>query len=126
MQITATTQVTVTVHDDNGGVGVTTFKVHVDNVEPTLTGTTGLQVNEGSSFTLNGLGVGVTDPGFDNPLNTQDPSNGGQVAETLSAMSINWGDGTATEPLSLAEFQIATIHGTDDRDFPWRVAHVRG
>ncbi len=110
--------VTVTVHDDNGGVGVTTFKVHVDNVEPTLTGTTGLQVNEGSSFTLNGLGVGVTDPGFDNPLNTQDPSNGGQVAETLSAMSINWGDGTATEPLSLAEFQAQPFMGPTTATFP--------
>ncbi|HEX4414191.1 MAG TPA: PKD domain-containing protein, partial [Lacipirellulaceae bacterium] len=110
--------VTVTVHDDNGGVGTTTFKVHVDNVEPTLTGTNGLEVNEGSTFTLNSLGVGVTDPGFDNPLNTQDPSNGGQVAETLSAMSINWGDGTATEALSLAEFQAQPFAGPTTATFP--------
>ena len=108
----------MTVHDDNGGVGTTTFKVHVDNVEPTLTGTSGLAVNEGSTFTLNGLGVGVTDPGFDNPLNTQDPSNGGQVAETLSAMSINWGDGTATQPLSLAEFQAQPFMGPTTATFP--------
>jgi PKD repeat protein len=110
--------VQITVHDDNGGVGTTTFKVHVDNVEPTLTGTTGLNVDEGSAFTLNGLGVGVTDPGFDNPLNTQDPSNGGQVAETLFAMSINWGDGTATEPLSLAEFQAQPFMGPTTATFP--------
>ncbi len=110
--------VMITVHDDNGGMGTAQFKVHVDNVEPTLTGTSNLVVNEGDTFTLNGLGVGVTDPGFDNPLNTLDPSNGGEVAETLFAMSINWGDGTATEPLSLAEFQAQPFMGPTTAMFP--------
>lgn len=110
--------VTITVHDDNGGVGVAMFKVHVDNVEPTLTGTSNLVVNEGQLFTLNGLGVGVTDPGFDNPLNTLDPANGGETAETLSAMTINWGDGTATEPLALAEFQAVPFQGPTTATFP--------
>lgn len=110
--------VTITVHDDNGGVGVAKFTVHVDNVEPTLTGTSNLVVDEGALFTLNGLGVGVTDPGFDNPLNTLDPSNGGETAEMLSAMTINWGDGTVTEPLALAEFQAVQFQGPTTATFP--------
>jgi PKD repeat protein len=110
--------VTVRVHDDNGGVGTVQFKVHVDNVEPTLTGTSNLVVSEGQTFTLNGLGVGLTDPGFDNPLNTLDPSNRGQVAETLSAMSINWGDGNPTEALALAEFQAVPFMGPTTATFP--------
>ncbi|MFO0789411.1 MAG: PKD domain-containing protein [Pirellulales bacterium] len=110
--------VTITVHDDNGGVGIATFKVLVTNVEPTLTGTSNLVVNEGQTFTLNGLGVGVTDPGFDNPLNTLDPSNGGETAETLSAMSIDWGDGTGAQALNLAEFQAVPFAGPTTGTFP--------
>ena len=110
--------VTITIHDDNGGVGVATFKVLVTNVEPTLTGTSNLVVNEGQTFTLNGLGVGVTDPGFDNPLNTLDPSNGGETAETLSAMSIDWGDGTGAQALNLAEFQAVPFAGPTTGTFP--------
>ena len=49
----------------------------VHNVDPTLTGTSGLTVNEGQALTLTGLGVGFTDPGFDNPNNPNpaDPAN---------------------------------------------------
>ena len=65
------------------------FTVHVANVEPTLVGTAGLMVNEGSTFTLDSLKVMVSDPGFDNPANKGNLSNGGQFEETLSAMSIN-------------------------------------
>ena len=116
--------VTIRVHDDNGGVGVATFMVHVDNVEPTLTGTSNLVVDEGDAFTLDGLGVGVTDPGFDNPLNTLDPSNGGQVAETLTAMSINWGDGTGDAGSLARRTPSRAVRWSDDWHFPRRFAHV--
>jgi len=112
--------VIVTVHDDNGGKGTAMFTVHVANVEPTLTGTTGLNVNEGSAFSLNGLGVGVTDPGFNNLANKGNASNGGQFEETLSASTINWGDGTATEtfpPLTLL-VQSSTGPGPTTATFP--------
>jgi PKD repeat protein len=110
--------VTITVHDDNGGIGVVQFVVHVTNVEPELTGITGLAVDEGELFTLNGLGVGLIDPGFDNPLNTNMPPNGGQVAETLSSMTINWGDGTGDQPIALAEFQAVPFMGPTTATFP--------
>ena len=48
----------------------------------------------GRLFTLEDLGIGLTDPGFDNPLNTIDSSNGGEIAETFTASFIDWGDGT--------------------------------
>jgi len=38
------------------------------------------------------FGVHYSDPGFDNPANTLDPSNGGEVAESFT-YDINWGDG---------------------------------
>jgi PKD repeat protein len=95
---TYTVKLTVT-DDDSGVSNIATFHVTVNNVDPTLTGTSNLSVNEGSAFTLTGLGVGLSDPGFDNPLNTLDPSNGGEVAETFPSASftIDWGDGTATD-----------------------------
>ena len=39
-------------------------------------------------------GVMPSDPGFNNPLNTQDPGNGGEMTETFT-FDIDWGDGTA-------------------------------
>jgi PKD repeat protein len=86
--------VQVTIHDDNGGMAIETFVVTVTNVDPMLTGTDGHVVNEGDSVTLTGLGVGLADPGFDNPLNTHDPANGGELTETFEVTKINWGDGS--------------------------------
>jgi hypothetical protein len=37
-----------------------------------------------------------TDPGFDNPANTGDPSNGGETTEEFT-YTINWGDGSPEE-----------------------------
>jgi hypothetical protein len=87
--------VTVTVRDDDGGVAVRTFTVTVNNVAPTLT----LpplgpfeELDEGDSITLPPLGS-FTDPGFNNPANTGDPSNGGETTETFT-YTIDWDDGT--------------------------------
>ena len=110
--------VTVTIHDDDGGTTVQTFTIEVANVVPFLTSTNNLTANEGQAITLNGLGVGLQDPGFDNPLNTLDPANGGDVAETLSALSINWGDGTGDQPLAFAEFQAIPFQGPTTATFP--------
>ncbi|MGD9635353.1 MAG: beta strand repeat-containing protein [Pirellulales bacterium] len=92
-----TYSVTVTIHDDDGGSHVQMFTVTVLNVDPALTGTSGLVLNEGDIFTLTGLGVGLTDPGFDNPLNTLDPANGGETAETFEVTRIDWGDGLSDD-----------------------------
>jgi PKD repeat protein len=86
--------VKVTIHDDDDGSHIQMFTVIVANVDPTLTGTTGHVVDEGAIFTLTGLGVALEDPGFDNPLNTLDPANGGELSETFEVMKINWGDGS--------------------------------
>jgi PKD repeat protein len=91
--------VTITVHDDNGGSHTREFTVTVENVVPSLTNRTGLAVNEGSAFTLTGLNVVMTDPGFDNPLN---PLIGGELQETFAIHSINWGDGTAPDTSSVS------------------------
>ena len=94
--------VTVTVFDDDGGSDSHTFHVIVSNVDPSLTFTDTMpQLKEGQTFTLTQIGVGLTDPGFSNPLNTLDPSNGGEVEESFPAASftINWGDGNPTEQL---------------------------
>jgi PKD repeat protein len=100
--------VTVTVFDDDGGSDFATFTVTVKNVAPSISGDlTNLQVDEGQPFILSDLGgttlnfgLGITDPGFDNPLNTLDPTNGGEVAETFIGMTIDWGDGTAPDVLT--------------------------
>ena len=96
--------VTVRVADDDmsgnftsGVLGIDyvqqTFTVTVNNVNPTLTGTSDRVLNEGDIFTLTSLGVRLSDPGFDNPANVNDPTNGGEVAETFEVVKINWGDG---------------------------------
>ncbi len=78
-----------------------TFIVTVANVTPTLTGTNNIQVNEGQAITLSGLGVGLEDPGFDNPLNPTTPTLGDPFTESFRGYTINWGDGTAADDLSV-------------------------
>ncbi len=92
--------VAVTVFDDDGGQHQQTFTVTVLNVDPTLTGTSGLVRDEGQAFTLAGLGVRIEDPGFDNPLNAGNASNGGEFEETFAGVTIDWGDGTALTPVT--------------------------
>ena len=88
-------EVTVTIVDDDLGETVLTFIVNVDNVAPTLT-PPGVQpvfqINEGQTVTIPDFGT-FTDPAFNNPLNTGNPANGGEVAETFS-YTVDWGDGT--------------------------------
>ncbi len=85
--------VTISVGDDDGGLVLQTFQIQVNNVPPTLVLTAReLEINEGETLNLFDLGV-FSDPGFDNRLNTGDPSNGGEVTETFS-YTIDWGDGT--------------------------------
>ena len=93
--------VTVTVFDDDGDSDVKSFLVTVNNVDPTLTGIASLSVDEGEAFTLDQLGVGLSDPGFDNPLNAGNVISGGESQETFTGLTINWGDGTATTPVSI-------------------------
>ncbi|MEO2046092.1 MAG: hypothetical protein ABGX16_05905 [Pirellulales bacterium] len=72
-----------------------TFTIDVLNVAPTLT-LVGDQVSaEGSRILLPGL-AHFTDPGFDNPQNNQDPSNGGETAEFFN-YQIDWGDGSSVD-----------------------------
>ena len=51
-------------------------------------------IDEGAEFSLTDIGR-FTDPGFDNPLNT-DPATGGEVEETFT-YSVDWGDGTTVD-----------------------------
>jgi hypothetical protein len=91
--------VRVTVIDDDGGSVSSTFQVTVNNVNPTLTGVvTPKIVDEGQLINLGSLGVGVEDPGFDNPNNPLQP---GGSRETLTAVSVDWGDGTAPQTATL-------------------------
>ena len=76
--------VTVTVTDDDGGIGTDTIEVTVNNVNPTLVPAGPQTVDEGSQLSITNLGT-ITDPGFRNqPLGTD---------ETFT-YAINWGDGT--------------------------------
>ncbi len=85
--------VTLVLRDDDHGLAIKIFHVQVNNIAPTLVLTDReLEINEGETLDLFDLGT-FSDPGFDNPLNTGDPSNGGEVTETFS-YTINWGDGT--------------------------------
>ena len=89
--------VAVTVTDDDGGVDVETLLVTVNNVAPVLTGTDSpLSVDEGEIFSLGSLGVGLSDPGFDNAAN---PS--GATEETFTGFDIDWGDGTSPTPVDV-------------------------
>jgi PKD repeat protein len=89
--------VQLAVHDDNGGVSqVLTFHVIVNNVAPSFVPTQAGANFAGDNVSIQGITavrVGYTDPGYDNPLNTQNAANGGQVAET-PVYVVDWGDGT--------------------------------
>jgi methionine-rich copper-binding protein CopC len=87
--------VKATVTDDDGGQTMQTVQIAVGNVAPQLTVAGNQTVNEGSLLSLANIGQ-FTDPGFDNPLNVLDPSNGGETTETFT-YTINWGDGTAVD-----------------------------
>ena len=85
--------VTITAADDDGGLVAETFQIQVRNVAPTLVLTSReLEISESETLNLFDLGI-FSDPGFNNFLNTSDPSNGGEVTETFS-YTIDWGDGT--------------------------------
>ncbi|HLL03553.1 MAG TPA: PKD domain-containing protein [Myxococcaceae bacterium] len=73
--------VTLTVRDDDGGVGTATRSVYVFNVAPQVSALTGGVVDEGSTFTSSGS---FTDPG----------------ADTWTAQ-VHYGDGTGWQPLAL-------------------------
>ena len=91
--------VRVLLADDDFGFATETFQVLVNNVAPTLDGVDPVPtVDEGTAFTLDGLGVGVTDPGFDNPFN---PLVFGGSQETFAALSVDWGDGTPVDALNI-------------------------
>jgi len=99
--------VTLQVADDDGGFVTQTFQINVQNVAPTLVLTDRtLEINEGDTLYLSDLGQ-FTDPGFNNPLNTGDLSNGGELAETFS-YTINWGDGT----LETGQLPATTVSGS--------------
>jgi PKD repeat protein len=91
--------VIVTIQDDDSGMDTDTFLVMVNNVVPTTANVVNLAVDEGSAFTLVGLNVLLSDPGFDNPAN---PLPGGELQETFAIHSINWGDGSPTDTSSVA------------------------
>jgi PKD repeat protein/methionine-rich copper-binding protein CopC len=112
--------VTVTVFDDDGGQHERTFTVTVNNVDPTLTGMSGLTVDEGDAFTLTDLGVGLTDPGFDNPANQGNASNGGEFEETFTGMDVDWGDGTGLQSLAVTD----RVSGMVDMDTTAKFTHA--
>ncbi len=85
--------VTITVGDDDGGLVERTFKIQVNNVAPTLELTEReLVISESETLDLFDLGT-FSDPGFNNPLNVGDSSNGGEIEESFT-YTIDWGDGT--------------------------------
>ena len=123
-----------------------TFTVTVSNVSPSLTDTNAADntVAEGTAFVLSSLGgpqqsmgVGLSDPGFDNPLNTNPlvpPAIGNQFAETFTGYMIDWGDGTADTPVTIvnrvsgspgtlttAQFQHAAHTYADDGVYTVRI-----
>ena len=88
-------QVTVTVHDDNGGVGISQFIVTVSNKNPVVTTPHGDQsIFEGDTVNFTNLAT-FTDAGSDNPVNNNPftpPAVGNPKAESLT-YDIDWGDG---------------------------------
>ncbi|WP_163992383.1 PKD domain-containing protein [Pyxidicoccus caerfyrddinensis] len=81
--------VTLTVMDDNGGVGTATSRVSIYNVPPTVSATGG-SVDEGSTFSSSGS---FTDPG----------------ADTWTAR-VDYGDGSGWQPLALNGKSFALEH----------------
>jgi hypothetical protein len=97
-----TTSVTVT--DSAGASDDGTFRVMVLNVLPTLGVTpSSTSIAEGQSVSFSAV---FSDPGFDNSLNTLDPSNGGELSESFRYY-LNWGDGVGT----IATQDVADING---------------
>ncbi|QDU54474.1 PKD domain-containing protein [Aeoliella mucimassa] len=100
--------VTVVVADDNLGFATASFTVTVNNVAPQLTGADStLVVDEGQAFTLDDLGIGITDPGFDHQYTTigstgEDPFFPFSE-ETFTASQIDWGDGTVTSVVDIID-----------------------
>ena len=93
--------VTVSISDDDDGRDSQSFLVTVDNVDPSLAGVDGLSaVDEGAAFTLADLGVHLQDPGFDNPDN---PLAADGSREILTALSVDWGDGSPVESIAAVD-----------------------
>ena len=86
--------VKVTVKDDDSGEGSAHDEHHRDQRTPTLTVVGDQSIAEGSSLSIIDIGT-FTDPGFDNPLNVNDPMNGGETVETFT-YAIDWGDNMPT------------------------------
>ena len=82
-------KVTVTVTDKDGESDTDSFMVQVHTVVPTLIVPGPQMVEEGSPLTITNIGT-ITDPGFNNPDNPNEPPSGS--VETFTYW-INWGDG---------------------------------
>ncbi len=92
-----TYSVRVALRDDDGGVTVRRFLVQVNNVDPDVINVFPTpEVDEGESFTLSRLGIALADLGFDNPFNPNEP---GGSEEVLTGLTVDWGDGTGSDPL---------------------------
>ena len=78
-------EISVTIHDDNGGFDTKTFTVVVSNVDPDLTITpSATTVDEGGTISFDAI---FSDPGFDNPNNnnpTEPPAVGDPKAESFT------------------------------------------
>ncbi len=74
------------------------------NISPTLGVTPSpTAIYEGQSVSFN---AAFSDPGFDNPLNTLDPANGGELTESFRYY-LSWGYGLGT----IATQDVAAING---------------
>ena len=73
-----------------------TFTVTVNNLSPSFVPQPNGANFQGDDVTREGLTtirLAYNDPGYDNPLNTLDVSNGGETVETFNHV-VQWGDGT--------------------------------
>src|SRR5439155_13639447 len=86
--------VTVKVTDDDGGSGQATFQVTVNNVAPSVDAGADATIDEGGSISRSGS---FTDPGTD----------------TWTA-TVNYGDGSGTNPLTLVGKTFSLSHTYDD------------
>jgi hypothetical protein len=87
--------VTVTVHDDNGGVGSSSFTVTVNNTNPVVSAPNGNQsISEGETVSFGNLAT-LTDAGFDNPANPNPavPPNITDPKHESFTYDVDWGDG---------------------------------
>src|SRR5262249_29702637 len=73
--------VTLTIHDDNGGVNTQTFTVVVENIAPTIVPPVvppgappvPFEGDQVTSLGFTKIRVSFSDPGFDNPANANQP-----------------------------------------------------